>query len=483
MKKIKFLIIPLCLSIFFLFLECLQADQSQATAGDRPNVIIITIDTLRADHVGCYGYYRDTTPFIDKFSQNAIVFENAVAQGPDTISSMPSFIISKYPFHNLTVSFFPSSASLICILNQNYPTLARLLKGIGYGSCFISDNPQMFQIKYLKRGFDNFVETPSNTPAIVTDKAIRWVRNHKDSPFFIWIHYLGAHAPYEPNLAPSLTIPLKGKDKIVPLASGDFDRLGVISRQAAEAGHNNLNYYINSYDGKVRLTDEQVGIFLKEVNKLGLDKNSIIVITADHGEEFGEHGLYCGHGMFLYNTLLHVPLIMKIPGFDSQRKIISQTVGLIDVIPTIAGVLKISGQKFDGNSLLSSFNGHAESKDIFSGDAMKTSVVSGQWKLIHNVKFSALRNTASLHKAPPAFIKEYELYNLNEDVFERKNIYGKDEKISDALRQQLLNFEAQRESAIQNELLPLFREKSDESLPGENETQKIKALKSLGYLQ
>lgn len=451
---------------------------------DKPNVIIITIDTLRADHVGCYGYYRDTTPSLDKFGAKAVVFKNAVAQASYTVGSMASFITAKQALNNITMLF--ESLDPVCVLNPYDPTLTQLLKKTGYASCFISDNPSMFQIKGLKNGFDDFIEVGYDNPAVVTQGAVAWLRGHRDSRFFIWVHYLGPHSPYRPNLAASLQAPLKNKDKTVPLASRYYERLGFISLRAAEAGHDNLNYYINNYDGKIRLTDESLGVLLDEITKLGLDKDSIIVIAADHGEEFGEHELYCNHGGLLYNSLLHVPLVIKFPGLEPKGKVIAQAVGLVDVIPTIAEALRITGQKFDGESLLPLLDGPAQDRYIFSDDWLKTSVVHGRWKLIHDLSFGWIRNAMSVHKTPmPDFVREYELYDLEADASEQKDLYQQDLKIAAELRRELSDFEARGKSVMENQLLPLFREKAEGGPSGESQGNReaAEALRSLGYLQ
>lgn len=451
-----------------------------------PNVIIITIDTLRADHVGCYGYYRNTTPNIDNFSKDAVIFKNAVSQEPSTVGSMSSFITSKYSNTHILVKF-PVVDMGFVILNRRYSTLGQILKREKYLTCFISDQPTMFYIKGLKKGFDTFIKTDIN-PALVTTTALKWITDNKNKPFFIWMHYEGAHGPYYPNKAFELKTPLKTEDKIVPLGKDDSEIFGVIPTSATQQQDtsNSLNYYINHYDGKILLTDEQIGVLLDGIKKLGLDKKSIIVVTSDHGEEFGEHDLYCSHGRLLYNTLLHVPLLIKFPSQAPVGKAINDTVGLIDVIPTVLDFLKIKEQGFDGETLVSLINNKTESKCIFSGMGMldQACVTYKGWKLIRRSNIPRI-NRMLLAKGDyiSSILREYELYNLETDTYEQDDLSENKPEVLNELKDILRKFEKKNTQEIVSQRLNLFQERADGEIPGtEVPDQEIEKLKELGYM-
>lgn len=454
----------------------------------RPNVIIITIDTLRADHVGCYGYYRDTTPNIDKFSREAIIFKNAISQAPYTVASMASFITSKYSDAHTIVNF-PEDNLACVILNHRYLTLSQILKQKKYLTCFISDQRILFYIKGIKKGFDTFLKAQDNNPIFLTNLALNWISKNKDRPFFIWMHYLGPHHPYHPNKADSLRIPLKEKDKFVPFAKNTFEFFGAISASVRNEydTNNSLNYYINNYDGKILLTDQQIGILLDEIKKLGLDKNSIIVITSDHGEEFGEHNLYCNHRQLLYNTLLHVPLLIKFPSQASAAKTIKETVGLIDVVPTILDILKLKKPEFDGETLLPLINNPRDKKTvknrfIFSNAGLKSSVTYNEWKLIHDNSVNGILNRlSSLGVSIPARVKEYELYNLEIDKYEHMNLFKENSEIFNKLKNEITKFREKNKDERTNRAISLFRELDDEGYVTKSE-EEVEKLKSLGYM-
>lgn len=458
---------------------------------DKPNVIIITIDTLRADHVGCYGYYRNTTPNIDNFSKDAVIFKNAISQANYTLASMASFITSKYPNIHILFDFmnFKSENTGTCILNPYYPTLTKVLKKAGYSTFFISDHLSMFYIKGLKEGFDSFVESNGNNPVFLTKTALKWISGNKDKPFFIWVHYHGPHSPYHPNKAPSLNVPLKEKDKNIPLAKMSSEIFGFIPnsvRKTEDNNFNNLNYYINNYDGKILLTDEQIGVLLGGIKNLGLDKKSIIVVTSDHGEEFGEHNLYCSHETLHYNTLLHVPLLLKIPSQRPSEKIINETVGLIDVVPTLLDILKIKKLNFDGETLLPLINDSTgkearKNKFIFTAISGRTSITCNGWKLIHNIiPLNKSQRTLANGRLASKMQMKYELYNLETDIYEQNDLSRQKTETFKSLQDVLNESEERSNQEIINKKLILFRERSDRNLiEPEKETEKLKAL---GYL-
>ncbi len=482
MKKFVYLIVIFTVLANFNISRVNAEEINQTNLKDRPNIIIISIDSLRADHVGCYGYYRNTTPNIDAFGKDAVLFKYAFSNGPSTIRSISAFCSSKYNSKHFIVKF-PGQNMDIAILNPHYPTLPQLLKKEGYTTYFISDVSSIFYIKGFKKGFDAFTEIKGNASGGLTKTSLEWIGKNKKAPFFVWLHYYGPHHPYLPNKASEITVPLKEKDKILSFAKYAEEEFGVLPYYLREEGKSNLNYYINNYDGKILLTDEYIGSVLNEIKKLGFYNNSLIVITADHGEEFGEHNKYCGHGWSVYNALLHVPLLIKMPNQKFAGKVINENVSLLDVVPTILHILNVKKLDFDGETLLSIINNSEKrrSKFIYSSSGyFLTAIIYNEWKLIRYNQVSPLRNII-LNLFGNKSLSGYRLYNLKNDPYEQKDLSGNNIKIFIKLRDALLTLEEEIDNERINKMLPVFREEanSDDNKDWNKEKEK---LINLGYL-
>lgn len=418
------------------------------------NVILITIDSLRPDHLGCYGYKRNTSPIIDKLAKESVLFSQAIVQGHRTPLSLPSLHTSTYPrTHGVYREGFKISPSL--------PTLAEILKKNGYWTkaiCFFEDN-----ITGLERGFDVF--TGGAKTDLITKTAISWLEKNQNNKFFLWIHYLDPHSPYLPP-APYNSMFLKFGSKNMPISNNPLDGYKAIPVYVAENNITDIDYYISQYDGEIRFVDEQLGILLQRIKELNLDKNSILILTADHGESMGEHNDYFMHGN-LYDEIIKVPLFVKCEKIIPRAKIISHQVQLIDIAPTILNALSISKPKsMQGSSLLPLILKNKRHPSFFAftelaasykkiKELSKESVRTNEWKLIYT---KDIRNNNEL----------YELYNLNLDPGENDNLIEKETNTFNFLKTKL----------------DYWRNKipCSESIAGELTEEMKKALKSLGYL-
>lgn len=512
MKRNKHLLVIFFVLFIFSVIRLNAEEVNEKKLQDKPNIIIITIDSLRADHLGCYGYYRDITPNIDKFSEEAVLFKDAISNGPSTHRSIPGVATAKFNINNLFIDLNNEydDGREIAILNPNYPTLAQVLEKSGYVTYFISDFTPIFPIQGFSRGFDMFIQEGDNNPALLTQAALKWLTNNKELPFFMWIHYEGPHHPYSPNKAADITAPLKGKDKIIPFPKNRGEIYGVLRSSAQKEGEISLNYYRNNYDGKILMTDEQVGVFLKKIKQLGIYDDSLIILTADHGEEFGEHNFYTRHGHLLYYTLLRVPLIMKFPQNCFAGKIVNESVSLLDVAPTVLDVIKNKESGLDGETLLPIMNNSKKRNGefIYSSAKFFNSVVWNKWQLIHNCFSPRLRHLIlTFGGKVPKKIKDYELYNLADDPYEQKDLSESNIEIFNKLVKQLTQFEeemnknkikmlqsfrgkhshkskdeAKKEAGVFNRTLPLFEAAPLENSKKEEELEAEK-LRNLGYLQ
>jgi choline-sulfatase len=290
----------LILVLFFVFFSSFTFTENQAS---EPNIVLITIDTLRADHLGCYGYNQKTSPTIDALAAKGLIFEKAYSAVPLTLPSHTTILTGLYPAnHGLrdNAFFAPPKSALI----------AELLKQHGYATAaFVSAAPLATKFG-LNRGFnvyDDYFSGAERPADNTTERALAWLKNAK-APYFLWVHYFDPHAEYNPP----------------PEFKVRFER--------------------NPYDGEIAFVDRQIGRLLSAVGK------AVILLTADHGESLGEHG-ESTHGVFLYNSTLHVPLILVAPGNQARR--VREAVTLCDITPTIFELTNISvSQPLDGVSLL-----------------------------------------------------------------------------------------------------------------------------------
>ncbi len=283
--------------------------RSDPTTNHVRNVILISIDTCRADHLSCYGYPLKTTPNIDALAQESLIFSNAYAPAPITRPSHSSMFTGNIPpYHGVHDNADHK-------LGETNVTLAELLGKNGFATGAVISAFVMDSQFGLDQGFDYYndsIEKPLNGPnnpnnerraEETTRFALKWLNSHKEENLFLFIHYFDPHQLYEPPEA------------------------------FASKFHDNL------YAGEIAYTDHCIGQVLEELKDLGLYESSLIIITSDHGEMLGEHGEYT-HSYYIYESALKVPLIIKFPG-NSKSKIADDPVGLIDIVPTICSVMGI----------------------------------------------------------------------------------------------------------------------------------------------
>ena len=264
------------------------------------NIIVITIDTLRADHLGCYGYFRDTSPNIDQFAQDAVLFENAFTTMSTTLPAHLSLMTSTYPpAHgvkgNMDIWKRPFAGS------DGITTLAQAMQLLGHETAaFVSATP-LKPHSGIQVGFDTY-DVPNRTErrAAATNRQVfDWLDQTREKPFFLWIHYFDPHAPYRP---PS---PYKASFATDPRQQEYLSSIDV-----SLAKFPRLHATHNAYDGEIRYTDQHIRNLVDRVREQGLWENSTIVLTADHGEALGQHA-WLDHGR-IYNEQLHIPLLIKL---------------------------------------------------------------------------------------------------------------------------------------------------------------------------
>ncbi len=302
----------------------------------RPNLILISVDTLRQDHLSIYGYRRNTSPNIDRLLRSGTWFTNADSNVPLTSPSFASMMTSRYPHET------GSTRNGIPML-EGMETLALVLQKNGYTSAaFLSNWPLKDHISNLARGFelydDNFFEkrwvffNDERDAKDVTALASAWLEKGPKPPFFLWAHYSDPHSPY-------------------------LFHPGFVFHEP-DKPDTDLQRQIDAYDSEIAYADNSIGILLDKIHELGLDQNSLIVFLADHGESLGEHA-YVGHGRNLYQESMRVPFGLSGPGIPRGQKIGNQ-VELLDFAPTALGGLGIpAGKTMRGRDLLPQLKGEA----------------------------------------------------------------------------------------------------------------------------
>lgn len=418
------------------------------------DIILISIDTLRADHLGCYDYPRNTSPSVDKFKEDGVLFLRCTAQSSSTLTSHASILTSLIPSHH-GAYFIRGQA-----LPDNITTMAELLKAKGYRTISFNDGGQIAPKFGLNQGFDKYESMSDSLKAehlnfnrIVT-KAMAWLDKNPNEKFFLFLHTYETHHPYTP------------KRRQLELFESNYngnlnwqitvEMIEKINKGEIKLTEEDKQHIINTYDAEIRSMDESFGLLIDYLKRKKLYDNALIIFTSDHGEEFGEHGTWAMHSHTLFNDQLHVPLIIKLPGSKFAARKVDYLVRGIDILPTVMDLLaeKMS-RDFEGSSLVPLMKGKEPKKPVFAisqRDMPETyvpaywSVMTRRWKL-YNAK----------------------LYDLSNDPGELKDVAGTHEELKTSLQKY-----ARKYIKRKNEKLPVKKVILDDELR--------EKLKSLGYL-
>jgi arylsulfatase A-like enzyme len=498
----------------------LQSEMGKKALG-KPNLLLITVDALRADHLGCLGYTKSLSPRIDRLASEGMLFSQAIANGPRSPASFPAILASIY-----------HSSGAEHGLPLGATTLAEILKRHGYATAgFCAGNVYISHYYGYQRGFDEFqdfltLESGSKAPErkrtgrfapiksftrriledsgrydgafllfssalrgkkniadmakaedvhpfedgeTLSDQAIAWLSRPRDGPFFLWLHYMDVHFPYLPRVA-----------RYRPSDYGRFalSLLCLLFKRHAYP----RQVLIDLYDHRIRDMDGILGQLLDRLESDGLLQDTVLVLTADHGEEFSEHGGWT-HSAKLYDELLRVPLVIKGPGLP-QGAVVPEQVGLIDLAPTILEILGIAEQvgSFQGTSFLPWLRGDGDGplkKFVFSGEVH----VGGHWppfwgqdhrnKTLYRIR--SCRSEGWKYIWDEEGSKE-ELYDLGLDPGETRNLAASEperrQQFESIVREHFSGLDALEPDAV--------------GVPGrfltpEEEEEIIQRLRSLGY--
>jgi arylsulfatase len=321
-----------CLAAAWLPLACGPANES------RPNVLLITIDTLRADHLGTYGFRFDVSPEIDALAEQSVVFERAIAASGKTAPSHAAIMTSGYTREH-SIGHGNGTSTL-----SDRVTLAEIFHEAGYATAAFVSNILLTRRVGFDRGFEVFDDELSapepNRPEVVerlapdtTARAIEWLNARNERPFFLWVHYQDPHGPYTPpaEAADRFDIPGAPDEAELPVRAGNNASGGIPPYQALPGLHR-VSEYRSRYAGEIFFADEWVGKLLARASADD-KRETIVLLTADHGESFGEYGHYFKHTHTTTPDVAHVPLILRAPGLTPERR--DDLVSHVDIAPTL----------------------------------------------------------------------------------------------------------------------------------------------------
>ena len=325
-----------------------------------PNIVLVVIDALRADHLNHYGYHRDTASGIDDFVASSTRFADCSAQAPWTNPSMASLFTGLHTVRHRTNTFGAA-------LPTEFTTLAESLQGNGWNTAAISFNPGVRSELNFDQGFDSYDEFLGKASAYphmeeMIKRVAAWFQNPPQQPFFLYLHSMNVHGPYR--------VPKEARDKVLGRPPGrEFKYYGDLMKDILNNGQIELreqvsDAYLESltdkYDTAVRYSTDQLAQLFALMTQHQLYDDALIIVTADHGEELFDHGGF-SHGWALHRESLHVPLFIKLPG-QGQGRVVESRVNLIDLFPTILEVAGIRPDlNLDGTSLVPLIMGYGDS--------------------------------------------------------------------------------------------------------------------------
>ncbi|MEW5802527.1 MAG: tetratricopeptide repeat protein [bacterium] len=410
------------------------APEGKGGRGPKANVLLITIDTLRADHLGCYGYGGVQTPSIDGMARSGVQFTHAYTPVPITLPSHTTIMTGQYPIQTGVRDNGTFRVS------EHSTTLARALHQHGYRTAaFVS--AYVLDSRYgLDQGFDSYDDAldPKEKVAFldsersaeqVTQSAMSWISRNADSTFFTWVHYFDPHANYHP---PS------------PFAE---------------------QYKGHPYDGEIAYTDHWIGVLLDHLQALGILDDTLVVLTSDHGEGLGEHSEKT-HAIFIYDTTLHVPLIMRYPKKLPEGKTIAEFVRTLDIMPTILPLAGLpTPDSCEGIDLTEVIQGKKDSLGLSLYLETLYPQINHGWSPLEGIR---TRDWKYILAPRP------ELYHLARDPSEMNNLAG----------QQADNASWQQQWAMQLEQLKkrITSKKSPEGTHVALDPEAKERLRSLGYV-
>ena len=359
-----------------------------AAAGCAPepkphNVLLLMVDALRADHLGCYGYERDTSPRIDALANESVLFLNAYAQSPWTKPSIPTLFTSLYPLqHGVYAGEKPHSAGYLesDVLADEFLTLAEAFKQAGFRTAAFVNNEHLPASQGFAQGFDVY-EQGDISAAEIQQGFFEFVDQAPEAPFFAYLHYLDVHWPFEPE-SPFDERFAGPEAPAFPGPDGWRGLTDAINQGRIRLSPEEHQQLVSLHDGGIAELDHHIGELLERLRQQGRLDQTIILLTSDHGQELLEHGRV-GHGDTLFDEVIRVPMLMRLPGGAGARRV-REPARLLDVYPTLLAAAGIAApSELQGRDLLTAANGTAEIvAETRHKGTYRVSLRQGDWKYI-----------------------------------------------------------------------------------------------------
>ncbi len=440
-----------------------------------PPIVLIVADTLRADRLGAYGYGLPTSPRLDSLAAESVLYEAALTPAPLTMPAVAGLMTGRYPE---TVGV--ASHSRADRLAAQAHTLAEAAHLSGYRRAAVVSNPWLARPAMgFSQGFETFVTAKSGAAtarldaSTVTDLAIDLLPRISSAPFLLWVHYMDTHMPY--NAPAELAARFGNRDAtsrvLIDFADPGTDRQTIYFEPGYEPGE--LEDTRRLYDAAVAYVDREVGRLLDHLRELGVYDDAIIIFLSDHGESLGDHGLFFAHDFTVYEELVRVPLIIRLPGGRPLRE--PSVVSLLDVFPTLCAAASLScAASGDGVDLMSGGRAGRQTVARFAATApLRKRYQRNPWAKRPGLagRTSMLRRgNIKLLRFPLAEGQRYEAYDLVADPQERRDLYGPGRFRAEQLMLDAWLADMRRRRA------PRSRDR------GSLDRETVAALRSLGYL-
>jgi arylsulfatase A-like enzyme len=478
----------------------LLAAMPQETPAPKPrprSVLFYLIDTCRADHLSANGYARATTPYLEELAARGVRFTHCFSQAPWTKPSVSAILTSCYP----TVT---GMTSLLDQLDSRFVTMPEALRDAGWYTAGFSANPLMGRLSNYNQGFRKFVDAALVIPggdcikyASGSAKALNrlvlpWIDETTAWPFFLYVHSVDPHEDYqpapeylklfadparEPEFRREWQALIDAKDLKIGnyCTKADFEKAGVAIDPFVAYGR-------DLYDADIRANDDEIARLLDTLRERGDLDDMIVVVTADHGEEFMEHG-GTSHAFMLWNELIHVPLLVVAPGLLPEGLVVDEPVQSLDLYPTLLDLLGVAAPEgLQGTSFAPLLHGESGSarpifsenhevpgtEPFFQPQGVTLSLIEGPWKLILNVKSPANRERP-----------RRELYRLDTDFAERNDLAAEQAELADRMETKLLEWWARNQARRKGvDVKSLTVEELREADP-----DTLERLRKLGYVR
>jgi arylsulfatase len=420
-----------------------------------PSIVVVTIDTLRADHLHSYGYYRETSPHLDALAGEGVLFKNALTTMATTLPAHLSLWTSRYPIQTGVLQN-GNRFKLQQKAGNKVRLLAEMLKELGYTTAGVVSATPVKKYTGIAVGFDYWDEPAATVRAAdrTTDKVIQWLSTAPRQPFFLWVHYFDPHKPYEPPA------PYDGAFQT------DEELVRVLwSRRMPDPLDPEIHQIHNAYDGEILFTDHAIGRLFDHLRQTDRWRETAVVVAGDHGEGLGQHHRMT-HGE-IFNEQLFVPLILRLPGrADLTGRVVDSIVSLTDVVPTLATHLGLPLSDADRAQLVGfdaladrPLRTHAFAQRVYGpkrnwGRGEKYTLVGLDWKYTYATR------------------EADELFDMRHDFAETANLLRVERAVAGDLKHQLLG--AIDSYTATNEQFQVELETSEEVQ---------RELRSLGYIQ